>query len=104
VMRTGTPAKLSPSESLALGVALALNCLAAAFGVGMSGISPLLVGLFVGGFSFLSVGIGNVLGLKTGKKLNGGLLSLLSAIAMMGLGILQIFPGFRCRKMQSRHG
>lgn len=91
VMRTGAPAKLSPSESLALGVALALNCLAAAFGIGMSGISPLLVGLFVGGFSFLSVGIGNVLGLKTGKKLNGGLLSLLSAIAMMGLGILQIF-------------
>ncbi|MBC8538734.1 hypothetical protein H8693_07275 [Christensenellaceae bacterium NSJ-63] len=91
IMQAGAPAKLSPGESLMLGVALALNCLAAAFGVGMSGLSPLLVGLFVGGFSFLSVGIGNVLGLTTGKKLNGRLLSLLSAIAMMGLGLLQIF-------------
>lgn len=61
IMQAGAPAKLSPGESLMLGVALALNCLAAAFGVGMSGLSPLLVGLFVGGFSFLSVGIGNVL-------------------------------------------
>lgn len=74
-----------------LGAALAVNCIPTAFGAGLTGMTPWLAATFVGGASVLAVAVGNLLGLRTTISPNGKLLDIVGGIAMMALGILQIF-------------
>jgi putative sporulation protein YtaF len=49
-------------ETVVLGLALALNCLASGFGAGASGVSPALAALSTGIFSFVTIGVGVLAG------------------------------------------
>lgn len=74
-----------------LGAALAVNCLAAAIGAGLTGLDPLLTALCVFGMSFLTVGGGYLLGKKTGRVVKGKLLDRAAGAVMILLGVLEFF-------------
>lgn len=81
----------SLSEMAVLGVTLALNCLAASFGVGLGGIPAVWVGLSVMGFSYIAVGLGNIVGLRTKRMFSSRWLNVASGailLLMGGLGLL----------------
>ena len=69
---------------------LALNCLAPALASGLTGIAPLAAGGMIGLFSFLSIGLGGWLGRGTQARLGCRTLNILSALVMMGLGVLEM--------------
>ncbi|EKN70106.1 hypothetical protein BABA_07006 [Neobacillus bataviensis LMG 21833] len=58
---------ISVKESIFLGFALAINCLAMGLGAGITGVSPALTTLSIGLFSFLSIWSG----IKLGSKICG---------------------------------
>lgn len=84
------PLPISPGEAALLGLALAINCLAAAFGAGMSGVLALPAALGVGIFSFICTGTGNILGLFGKKKIPSSAFTAISGCLMVALGVIQI--------------
>ncbi|MDL2289567.1 manganese efflux pump [Clostridia bacterium OttesenSCG-928-F22] len=76
-------------ETCILGLALAVNCLAAAFGAGMTGLAAGPAGVIVGVFSMFAVGLGNYLGLFTATRINATYLNTASGIIMIVLGVIQ---------------
>lgn len=78
-------------KTLVLGVALAVNCVAAAFGAGMTGVAPAVGAGMIGLGSFLAVGLGALLGRATSAKVRGGWLEKVSAGMMILIGILELF-------------
>lgn len=82
--------KMTARDTLILGLALAANCLAVAFGAGLTGIGPVAAAVAVGSGSILTVGLGNRLGLATGKRINQRLLTDISGGVMIALGLIQL--------------
>lgn len=73
-----------------LGSAMAVNCIPAAIGVGMSGMAPLPASISVCAFSCILVGMGNHIGLKAAGRFNCDALTVISAVLMMVLGLLEL--------------
>ncbi len=78
-------------ETCTLGGALALNCLAASFAAGLTGVGALPLAGLVAACSFIAVWIGNAMGLvaKVGVKSNR--LNWLACGMMIAMGILGAF-------------
>lgn len=81
--------RMTLAENLALGAALALNCLPASLAAGISGQSAALLALFVAAFSFATVGCSNLLGLRCALRLSGRLVNALGALTLIALGVWQ---------------
>lgn len=77
-------------QTVVLSLALALNCIATAFGAGLTGLTAIPVAITVGVCSFLSVGVGNYMGRYTKANLQKNWMEIAASIAMMGLGILEM--------------
>ena len=90
--KTSAPGeRMSMHDCLCLTVALGVNVVAAAFGAGMTGMGAWMVALFVAGFSFLSVGLGNAAGLRSGRLIvKERSLNVISAAAMILLGVVEM--------------
>ncbi len=78
---------ISCREALVLGVALALNNVAAGVGAGVAGISPLATALLAGTLSLICLGGGSRLGLSLGRLLGGRWPSLISGLMLLGVGV-----------------
>ncbi len=83
------PASLK--ETAVLGVTLALNCLAASFGVGLGGGGAVGVGISVTAFSFLAVALGNWAGVKTKRAFSARWLNIVSGFLLVLMGIWELF-------------
>ncbi|WP_438433988.1 manganese efflux pump [Gorillibacterium sp. sgz500922] len=82
--------QISWNESLSLGLALSVNCLASGFGAGFSGASPLLCSLSVGLFSFLSIDIGIRLGARIARSWLGRYSALIGCVLLIVIGIYEM--------------
>lgn len=82
---------VSWTETLTLTGALALNCLVASFGAGLTGMDALPVALLVGGFSFLAVWAGNTLGRVAKVGVRAERLNWLASGVMILLGLMALF-------------
>ena len=76
-----------------LGTTLAINCIPVALGAGLTGLSPLWLGMATMLFSFITVGLGNLVGCRIREKITSRLLDILSAICMLGIGIFEMICG-----------
>ncbi len=84
-------AAAAPAQgTAALGAALAVNCVPAAFAAGLAGLSTPLAAASVGLLSVLAIRTGNLLGLRAVGRLRAGRLRHLSGALMILLGALQI--------------
>lgn len=79
------------TSALILGMTLAVNCIPAALGAGLTGLPPLWLGAAIAAFSFLTVGLGNLAGCRIREKVTTHLLDVASAACMIGIGIFEIF-------------
>ncbi|RKP47911.1 sporulation membrane protein YtaF [Cohnella endophytica] len=77
-------------ESISLGFALSINCIASSFGAGASGVSPILSAISVGLFSLLSVDFGIRLGGKITKSWLGKYSDLMGCILLIAIGCYEI--------------
>ncbi len=78
-------------EMLILGAALALNCIGAAFGAGLSNVPALWLGASIAAFSFVSVGLGNVLGKKAQRFCQGVWLEVVGGALLAAIGLWEFF-------------
>ena len=79
-------------KTILLSGCLAVNCLPAAFGAGLTGINPLYAAVSVGGLSVLAIATGNRLALRAvSTKLNQRMLEILGGLIMVALGAIEIF-------------
>lgn len=83
-------APVENASAWVLGLALAINCIPAALGAGLTGLSSGWLGLAVAGFSFVTVGLGNRLGCSVREKMPGRLLDVISALCMVGIGLFEM--------------
>ena len=67
------------TSAMALGLTLAVNCIPAALGAGLTGLPPLWLGASIATFSFLTVGLGNLAGCRVREKMTTRLLDSVSA-------------------------
>ncbi|MCR8645715.1 sporulation membrane protein YtaF [Paenibacillus sp. N1-5-1-14] len=81
---------ISWKESLALGVALALNNIATGIGAGATGISPIWTTISAGIFSYLFVGFGVQFGLKLGQTRLGSYSNILAGLLLIGIAIYEV--------------
>lgn len=81
---------ISVKESLALGLALAMDALGAGFGAAVAGLKFLLVPLFVGIFKLIFVSSGLYLGQRWGLKAMGEKGAVLPGIILIVLGLMRI--------------
>ncbi|RED59132.1 manganese efflux pump [Cohnella phaseoli] len=81
---------ISWAESISLGFALAINCIASSLGAGASGVPPLLTAISVGLFSLLSVDIGIRLGSRVAKSWIGKYSNFLGCILLIIIGCYEI--------------
>ncbi len=84
-------ASIGRTSAVALGLTLAVNCIPAALGAGLTGLPPHWLGVAIAAFSFLTVGIGNLTGSRIREKMTTRLLDVISAACMVGIGIFEIF-------------
>jgi putative sporulation protein YtaF len=82
---------ISWKESLTLGLALALNCIAGGFGVGVSGLSPIATTLFIGIFSLITIELGVRLGYQIALTWFGKYSNVIGGILIIGIGFYEIF-------------
>lgn len=83
--------ELTVAKTVTLGLVLSANCIPPAFSAGMLGISPLIIGLYAGIFSFLCMFLSNHFGSFLGKfkyvtkltPLSNGLLILTGLIELI---------------------
>lgn len=81
----------SVREICIISVALALNCLAVSFGMGMSDVPFLLLGISMTAFSFIGVGIGNHLGKNAVRVLKSNWLDILSGLLLVAIAVWEWF-------------
>lgn len=81
---------ISWGESLSLGFALSLNCIATGLGAGASGVSPALTAISVGLFSLLSVDAGIRFGNRMAKSWLGSYADLLGCILLIAIGCYEV--------------
>lgn len=77
-------------ESILLGLALAMNCLAIGIGAGFTGTSPFLTTLSIGAFSFISIAIGERIGSKINNNNIAKYSNILSGILLIMIGAFEI--------------
>jgi putative sporulation protein YtaF len=77
-------------ESISLGFALSLNCIASGLGAGASGVSPLFSALSVGIFSLFTIDIGVRLGNKIAKSWLGQYSELLGCLLLIVIGCYEV--------------
>lgn len=77
-------------ESILLGMALAINCLALGLGAGISGISPFFTTISIGLFSILSISWGLMIGKKVGSTRIGRYSNIGAGLLLMIIGIYEI--------------
>ena len=83
--------RLDVREVLTLSLALAFNCLPASFAAGLTGLSPEAAAIAVALCSLCFVWLGGLLGRILKNAGSGKLLTILSSVAMVLLGLLEIF-------------
>jgi putative sporulation protein YtaF len=81
---------ISVKESIFLGFALAINCLAMGLGAGITGVSPVLTTLSIGLFSVLSIWCGIKLGNKICGKNIGKYSNIVAAILLIMIGVYEM--------------
>lgn len=77
-------------DVLLLGVVLGLNCLAASFGAGLSGVEPLWVAVSVFCFSTLSIALGNLYGARLKWLAGCRFLDIASGLMLILVGVWEI--------------
>jgi putative sporulation protein YtaF len=82
---------ISWGESISLGFALSVNCMASGLAAGVSGVSPLFSALSVGIFSLLTVDIGVRLGSQIAKSWFGKYSELMGCLLLIVIGFYEIF-------------
>jgi putative sporulation protein YtaF len=82
---------ISVKESIFLGFALAINCLAMGLGAGITGVSPVLTTLSIGLFSLLLIWCGINLGSKICRKNIGKYSNIFAGILLIIIGIYEMF-------------
>ncbi|KIL41343.1 membrane protein [Gordoniibacillus kamchatkensis] len=82
---------LNLTESVVLGVALAINALAGGFDAGITNISVVLTSLTVGLFSFGLLGISEFVGKRYVAKRLGSKATVLAGLLLILIGIHQLF-------------
>lgn len=90
-MQSRTDYVISWKETVPLGLALSLNCMATGFGAGVSGVHPLLMVLSVGIFSMVSVAFGVGIGQQIAKTWLGRYSSILGGLLLVAIGLYEIF-------------
>jgi putative sporulation protein YtaF len=88
---TGYRHVLRWQESLWLGVALAINCIATGFGAGISGVNATFTAISVGAFSFITVAVGMKIGNRMSKTWLGKHSDLIGGLLLVGIGLYEIF-------------
>lgn len=78
-------------EVFMLGVALALNCLPAAFGAGLSEVPPFWLGISMTAFSYIFVAAGNEMGIRVKLLLKSWKLDIVSGVALICIAIWELF-------------
>ena len=81
---------ISVKESILLGSALAINCLAMGLGAGITGVSPALTTLSIGLFSFLSIWGGIKLGSKICRTNIGMYSNMVAGILLIMIGVYEM--------------
>ncbi|GFZ99649.1 sporulation membrane protein YtaF [Paenibacillus marchantiophytorum] len=81
---------ISWGESLSLGFALSINCLASGLGAGASGVSPILSAISVGVFSLLTVDLGIRMGSRIAKSWFGRYAELLGCLLLIVIGCYEV--------------
>ncbi|OBZ09185.1 MULTISPECIES: manganese efflux pump [Bacillales] len=82
---------ISWKESISLGIALSLNCLATGFGAGVSGVSPFMTAISVGMFSLITVAIGVRIGHQIAKTWLGKYSNVIGGLILIAIGLYEIF-------------
>ncbi|MDN3015909.1 sporulation membrane protein YtaF [Paenibacillus sp. BSR1-1] len=81
---------ISIKESIFLGFALAINCLAMGLGAGITGVSPVLTTVSIGVFSFLSIWSGIKLGSKICDMNIGRYSNIVAGILLILIGVYEM--------------
>lgn len=87
---TGYRHVLKWQESIWLGVALAINCIATGFGAGISGVNATFTAISVGAFSFITVAAGMKIGNRMSKTWLGKHSDLIGGLLLVGIGLYEI--------------
>lgn len=82
---------ISWKESISLGVALSLNCMATGFGAGVSGVPPTVTAISVGVFSLVTVAVGVRIGHQIARTWLGKYSSIIGGAMLIGIGLYEIF-------------
>lgn len=78
-------------DVLVLSAALAINCLPASVGAGLSGIGAPSFAIAVAAFSFITVYGGSLIGNRAHYLLSGRWLDVMSGLVLVAIGIWEIF-------------
>jgi putative sporulation protein YtaF len=81
---------ISSKEAMALGLTLALNCIATGIGAGLTGLTPLPLAVSVGLFSMLSISSGYWTGWKTASNHFESYSQILSGVLLILIGIYEL--------------
>ncbi|MDQ0201564.1 sporulation membrane protein YtaF [Neobacillus ginsengisoli] len=81
---------ISFKESILLGLALAMNCLAMGLGAGFTGISPILTTISIGVFSLISIFFGIKIGSKISDNRVGKYSNIIAGLILILIGIYEI--------------
>lgn len=82
---------ISMKESVLLGIALALNCLATGLGAGMTGLNVFWITIATILFSFLTIFFGLMLGKKYASRFLGDKAVVFSGILLILIGLYEVF-------------
>ena len=78
-------------EVMLLSATLASNCLAVSFGMGLSDVPGHLLGISMAVFSFIGVGVGNLIGQKTAHLVRSNLFDILSGLLLIVVALWEWF-------------
>ena len=82
---------ISTKESVLLGIALALNCLATGLGAGMTGLNAIAITVTTILFSFLTIFLGLIIGRKCVSCFSGDKATILAGILLIIIGLYEVF-------------
>jgi putative sporulation protein YtaF len=82
---------ISIKESILLGIALAINCLATGFGAGMTGVNVYAISAATALFSLITILLGLKIGIWCQKYLSGKKADIISGILLIIIGLYEIF-------------
>lgn len=82
---------LSLKESISLGAALALNCIASGLGAGATGLSPTAATVSIGVLSLITIYLGVRIGLQLSRTWFGKHSNAIGNILLLAIGLYEIF-------------